>query len=111
MFFDDERTSKTHADYPRVHGDTKNVEVGDTRKLTGFRFNGEYLPDTFSEPRGSVLRASAENLMVGCPTGTQGANKGLICRKNCSSISRSFYPLLVREGTLDATSELRRSRK
>jgi hypothetical protein len=57
MFFDDERTSKTHADYPLVHGDT--------RKLTGFSLNGEYLPDTFSEPRGSDLRASEQNLMDG----------------------------------------------
>jgi hypothetical protein len=85
VFFDDERTSKTHADYPLVHGDTKNVEVGDTRKLTGFSLNGEYLPDTFSEPRGSDLRASEQNLMDGELSRNTGAIKGSIPREKCSA--------------------------
>jgi hypothetical protein len=38
--------------------------VGDTRLLTGFSINSEHFPDIFSEPRGCVLRASEENLIV-----------------------------------------------
>jgi hypothetical protein len=93
VFFDDERTSKTHADYPLVHGDTKNVEVGDTRKLTGFSHNGEYLPDTFSEPRGSDLRASEQNLMDGSSQGTQGQLKARFPGKSARLSSQGLADL------------------
>jgi hypothetical protein len=92
MFFDDERTRKTHADYPRGH-DGGVEEVGDTRMLTGFSFNGEYLPDTFSEPRGSDLRASEQNLMDGSSQGTQGQLKARFPGKSARLSSQGLADL------------------
>jgi len=49
--------------YPRGHGGTEDVEVGDTSLLTSFSINGEYSSITFSARRGWLLTASVAFLM------------------------------------------------
>jgi len=59
--------------YPRGHGGRPHdVQVGDTEPFTSFSFNGEHIPNTFSERRGCLLRASSRILMYGTPQGEGG---------------------------------------
>jgi hypothetical protein len=59
------------------------VEAGDTNLLTSFSFDDAYATNTPPEVRGSVLRASAGILMVGCVSRGTGANKSYILQGKC----------------------------
>jgi hypothetical protein len=63
---------------------------GDAGILTSFSINEEYTSDTFSERRGSILRASAKYLMRGCPSGTQEQIKAPFAGKIARSLLKAF---------------------
>ena len=70
--------------------------MGDTNLLTSISIDGEYTPNTLSERRGWVLRASVENLMVRYPSSTQGQIKALFAGNMLDNVLKA-YPLFEHE--------------
>ena len=86
--------------YPRGHGGgTEDVDVGHMSLLTILSIDGEHRPDTFSERRGFVLRASVEILMVRYPTRREGQIKAPFAGKSARSLFK-VTPIRAWERTL-----------
>jgi hypothetical protein len=91
--------------YPRGHcGGTE--EVGDTNLITSFSINGEHIPETFSERRGCVLRASVAVLMGSNSQGLRGRIKAHLQGK-CLTIFSRPSPLRAWRGLFDHAWEVR----